>query len=270
MRITLRFGLAAVLMTAVSWRQLRTLARSGWAAGALAGVTIFTGYASQTVGLQYTTATNAAFVTGLFVVIAPVMSILFLHRRPGSGPVLGVVLATLGLLLLSASHGFHVRYGDAIVLGAAVSFAAQLVIMAKAAPEHSPAALAAVQMWVTAVLATITTLGTEHLTAPTHHDVVVGVLITGVLASAGAFWVMTLAQRYVSPTRTAVILVMEPVFAGVAGILILGESLSVRQWLGAALILTGMLVAELAPHGEGPGGQRRRIDRDAEVPPPLP
>jgi drug/metabolite transporter (DMT)-like permease len=245
--LALRFGLAAVLMTAVSWRQLRRLSRPGWVAGLLAGITIFTGYASQTVGLQYTTATNAAFVTGLFVVLAPVLSIVWLKRRPGAGPVVGVALATVGLFLLSATHGFHLRYGDAIVLGAAVSFALQLVIMARAAPDHSPAALAAVQMWVTAILATATSLPAEHLVAPSEHHVVVGVLVTGILASAGAFWAMTLAQRYVSPTRTAVILVMEPVFAGIAGVLVLNESLSVRQWVGACLILAGMLVAELAP-----------------------
>ncbi|MFL5800018.1 MAG: DMT family transporter [Actinomycetota bacterium] len=265
--LALRFGLAAVLMTAVAWRQLRALARPGWIAAVVAGATIFTGYASQTVGLQHTTATNAAFVTGLFVVIAPVLSVLYLKRRPGPGPALGVALATVGLFLLSASHGFHLRYGDAIVLGAAVSFAVQLVIMAKAAPEHSPAALSAVQMWVTAVLATFTSLASEHLTAPTHHDVVAGVLITGVLASAGAFWAMTLAQRHVSPTRTAVILVMEPVFAGIAGVVILSESLNPRQWAGAALILAGMLVAELAPRREA-RESGEGIDRDAHAPPP--
>lgn len=245
--LALRFVLAAVLMTAIAWRRLRGLGRSGWTACGLGGLMIFTGYACQTLGLQRTTATNAAFVTGLFVVIAPVLSVVWLKRRPGAGPLVGVGLATVGLFLLSATEGLHLRSGDVIVLGAAVSFAVQLIVIARASPEHSPAALAAGQLWVTAICATVATLLFEHPTAPTHHEVVTGVLVTAVLASAGAFWVMALAQRFVSPTRTAVILVMEPVFAGIAGVIVLHEALSARQWLGAVLILAGMLTAELSP-----------------------
>jgi drug/metabolite transporter (DMT)-like permease len=251
--IAMRFLLAAILMSMVFWRQVRSLDRDGWRAGLLAGLTLFAGYAFQTTGLQYTKASNAGFVTGLFVVFAPLFASVFLRRVPSAGPFAGVVLATIGLALLSLTHGFHVRYGDAIVLLAAVSFAVQIVILARYAPEHSPAALASVQLWVAAVLATLVSAVFEAHRTPADPDVWHAVLITGVLASAVAFYVQTLAQRYVSPTRTAVILVSEPAFAGLFGIVLLDETLTARGWLGAGLILVAMLVTELFPQRAAEG-----------------
>ncbi len=250
--LALRFTLAAIVMTAIFWPQVRSLGRAGWKAGGLAGACVLSGYACQTFGLQHTTASNAGFVTGLFVVIAPVLSSLVLRRRPGPGVAAGVVLSTVGLFLLSTKTGFHLRGGDAIVLGAALSFAVQIVVLARYSPEHSPAGLATVQMWVTAIPSAALSLTTDHITAPTSSKVVWAVIITGLFASAAAFLIQTAAQRYVSPSRTALILVSEPVFAGLSGVVVLGEVLSGRQWTGAALILAGMLIAELTPARDDP------------------
>jgi drug/metabolite transporter (DMT)-like permease len=251
--IAMRFLLAALLMSAVFWGRLRSLDREGWRAGLLAGLTVFAGYTFQTTGLQYTKASNAGFVTGLFVVFAPLFAAVFLKRLPTAGPVAGVVLATVGLALLSLTHGFHIRYGDAIVLLAAVSFGLQIVILARYAPEHSPAALATVQMWVAALLSVVVSAVFEDFQTPSNPNVWHGVLITGVLASALAFYIQTLAQRYVSPTRTAVILVSEPAFAGLFGIVLLDETLTGRGWAGAGLILLAMLVTELFPQRTAEG-----------------
>ena len=251
--LALRYGLAGVVLTAVFFRQAAGLGRAGLRAGVLAGVALFAGYTFQTIGLQYTRASNAGFVTGLFVVIAPVLAAIVLRRRPSAGPIAGVVLATAGLFLLSLSHGFHIRYGDAIVLLAALSFAVHIVVLARYSPEHSPAGLTVVQMWVAGVLSAVCALAFEHPVAPTSGVVIRGVIVTGLFASALAFFIQTLAQRYVSPTRTAVILVTEPAFAGLFGIVFLSESLTVRGWIGAGLILAGMLVAELAPRRTAEG-----------------
>jgi drug/metabolite transporter (DMT)-like permease len=248
--LTLRFTLAAVVTTAIFVRQLRTLGREGLVAGALAGTTLFAGYAFQTVGLQYTRASNAGFVTGLFVVFAPLFAALFLRRRPGTGATIGVVLALLGLALLSLTNHLHVRKGDLIVLFAAISFALQIVLLARYAPRHSPGALSAVQLWVTAVLSGLWSMSGEHWRTPTA-SVWMAVVVTGLFASALAFTVQTAAQRHIGPTRTAVILTMEPVFAGLFAYLLLNEQLTARGWIGAGLILAGMLVAELWPAPAG-------------------
>lgn len=244
--LALRFSLAAVVMTLLSWRALRTLGGAGLRAGSLAGLALFGGYAFQTVGLQYTSATNTGFVTGLFVVFAPLLSTALLRRRPSAGAIAGVVLATAGLGLLTLTRGFHLRYGDGVVLVAAFSFALHIVILARYSPEHSPAALATIQMWVAAAASAVISVSSEDAVAP-EGSVWVAVLVTAVLASAAGFYLQTLAQRYVPPTRTAVILVSEPAFAGLAGFLLLEETLSGRGWLGAGLILVGMLTAELTP-----------------------
>ncbi|MFN2545011.1 MAG: DMT family transporter [Actinomycetota bacterium] len=244
--LALRFTLAALVTTALFSRQIRGLGREGRRAGGLAGLALFCGYVFQTVGLQYTRASNAGFVTGLFVVFAPVFAAVFLRRRPGVGPVVGVALATGGLALLSLTSHFHVRKGDAIVLGAAISFAVQIVLLARYAPRHSPAGLTAMQMWVAAVLSTAIALGSGDLDAPDGY-VWMGILVTALFASAAGFFIQTAAQRHIGPTRTAVILVSEPAFAGLFGYLLLDEHLTARGWAGAGLILVGMLAAELWP-----------------------
>jgi drug/metabolite transporter (DMT)-like permease len=244
--LALRFVLAALVMTALFPRQIRGLGREGRQAGSLAGLALFCGYVFQTVGLQYTRASNAGFVTGLFVVFAPIFAALFLRRVPGFGPVLGVVLATSGLALLSLTDHLDVRKGDAIVLVAAISFAVQIVLLARFAPRHSPAGLTAVQMWIAAVLSCIGALIGGDLTAPDSY-VWMGVIVTALFASAAGFYIQTAAQRHIGPTRTAVILVSEPAFAGLFGFLLLDERLTGRGWAGAGLILIGMLIAELWP-----------------------
>ena len=253
--LALRFALAAIVTTAIFAGQVRKLGREGVVAGALAGTTLFAGYAFQTVGLQYTRASNAGFVTGLFVVFAPLFATLFLHRRPHFGAMLGVILAVAGLALLSLTDHLHVRKGDAIVLFAAISFALQIVLLARYAPRHHPGALAAVQLWVTAVLSGLWSVSGEEWRAPTA-SVWGAVVITGLVASAVAFTVQTAAQRHIGPTRTAVILTMEPVFAGLFGYLLLDERLTLRGWIGAGLILAGMLVAELWPRRASPEERR--------------
>src|SRR5947208_127394 len=114
----------------------------------------------------------------------------------------------------------------------------------------SPGALAAVQLWVAAVLSGVVTLGTEHLHAP-RASVWMAVVVTGVFASAVGFTIQTAAQRHIGPTRTAVILTSEPAFAGLFGYLLLDERLTGRGWVGAAMILGGMLAAELGPRRPG-------------------
>jgi drug/metabolite transporter (DMT)-like permease len=214
------------------------------AAGVVAGIALFAGYGFQTVGLQYTTASNAGFITGLAVVLTPLLAAVVLRERPRLGPALGAALAFAGLALLSLQH-LEVRRGDALVLGCAVAFAAHILLLGRSAPRYSSYQLAVVQLTTVGVLALGWSAVTGDLVAPVGAQVWVALAVTAVLASAAGFLIQTRAQREVSPTETAVILTMEPVFAGLFGFLLAGERLQARGWAGACCILAGMLVAEL-------------------------
>ena len=244
--VAYRFLAAALLLAAIRPR----LAAGGGgqpgllAAGAAVGLALFAGYGFQTVGLQYTTASNAGFITGLSVVLTPLFAGLLLRQPPGRWPVTGALLAAGGLACLSL-RALEVRRGDALVFGCAVAFAAHILLLGRSAPRFSTYRLAVVQLGTAGLLALAWAGVAGDLVVPGSSEVWVALVITSVAASAGAFLIQTRAQREVSPTRTAVILTMEPVFAGLFGFLLAGERLSGRGWLGAGLILAGMLVAEL-------------------------
>lgn len=246
--LAVRFGIAAALMTVVFGRDLRGFGLMPLLASAAAGVALFAGYALQTVGLQHTQASNAGFITGLFVVFTPILTALVLRRLPARGAVAGVVLATIGVVLLSVTEsGLRFGHGERLVLLCAVAFAVHIVILGRFAPDLPTGAMTTIQMWVTATLSAWVSLGIETPVAVAGRDVWLAIVLTAVYASAIAFFIQTRAQRYLSPTRTALILVSEPAFAGLFGFVLLGETLTVAGWSGAALILAGMLAAELAP-----------------------
>ena len=214
------------------------------AAGAVIGVALFAGYGFQTVGLQYTTASSAGFITGLSVVLTPLLGALLLGQAPGRWPVTGACVAAVGLACLSLQR-LEVRRGDALVFACAVAFATHILLLGRYAPRLSTYRLAVVQLATAGLLALVWAGLAGDLAVPASAQVWVALAITSVAASAGAFLIQTRAQREVSPTRTAVIFTMEPVFAGLFGFLLAGERLSGRGWLGAGLILAGMLIAEL-------------------------
>ncbi len=249
-----RFTLAAVALGVVAVPALRRLSADGWRHGAVLGLVLFAGYAFQTVGLQYTKASNAGFVTGMFVVFTPLLAALLLRRPPSAAAVVGVALATVGLVFLSVGPSFRPLTGDVIILGCALSFAIHIVGLAAWSPRHDAVALTTVQLLTAAGLHGLFAAAFEggRGTVGWDRSVVVALLVTALLASAAAFWIQTAAQRVIPPTRTAVILTMEPVFAGLFGFLLLDERLSAAGWFGCALILAGMLVAELRAGAPGP------------------
>jgi drug/metabolite transporter (DMT)-like permease len=247
-----RFLAAAALLAVLRPRALARPRRGVLVAGVAAGVALFAGYGFQTVGLQYTTASNAGFITGLAVVLTPLLAAALLRERPGLGPAVGAALAFAGLALLSLQT-LEVRRGDALVFGCAVAFAAHILLLGRFAPRYPSYQLAVVQLGTVGVLALGWAAVSGDLATPAGAQVWLALAITAVLASAAGFLVQTRAQREVSPTNTAVILTMEPVFAGLFGFLLAGERLQARGWAGACCILAGMLVAELARPSKLPG-----------------
>jgi drug/metabolite transporter (DMT)-like permease len=257
--LAIRFLAAAVLLAVLRPRPAVRLGRGLAVAGVVAGLALFAGYGFQTVGLQYTSASNAGFITGLAVVLTPLLAALVLRESPGGWPATGAVLAATGLALLTLDR-LEVRRGDALVLGCAFAFAVHILLLGRYAPRHDSYPLAVVQLFTVGMLALAWAAGAGDLQVPGTAQVWVALAVTAVLASAGGFLIQTRAQRDVSPTRTAIILTMEPVFAGLFGFLLAGERLAARGWLGAACIVAGMLVAELGR----PAGAPSRADEPFE------
>jgi drug/metabolite transporter (DMT)-like permease len=241
-----RFGSAAVLVAVLFRRQLSGLGSAGWRAGALMGVFLTGGYVFQTLGLEATTASNAGFITGLFVVITPVAAAVVLGDRIPGVAWGAAAVSALGLYLLSGAAGLNLR-GDGLELLCAVAFAAHILATSRAASVHEVGALLAVQLLVCAVFCLVAAAALGQLEAPRGATVWSALIVTSVVASALGFFVQTYAQIHTSSARTALILASEPAFAGLFGYSLAGDRLTALGWVGAALIMAAIVAVEIVP-----------------------
>ena len=243
--IALRFAVAGLALAPVAWSARRAFRPSDLPAGIGAGIFLFAGYTLQTLGLQQTTASKAGFITGLSVVLVPLFGALLWRHLPSWRAVLGTILATAGLGLLSLNADWSVQRGDLLVLGCAVSFAGHITALGALSPGRAPCILTLIQALTTAVLSSTLVVGQggfPALPAPVAH----AALFTGVAATAIAFLVQTAAQRFTSANHTALIFTAEPVFAALFGVAVAGETLTSRGWLGCVVILVGVILGALA------------------------
>jgi drug/metabolite transporter (DMT)-like permease len=250
-----RFWVAALLMGALSIPRLREIDRRIIRDGLLLGILLYASYSFQTFGLKYTTAGNAGFITGLFIVFTPILAAIFLRHRPDFKSVAAVVVALVGLGILSLQPGLKVNSGDALVLACAFTYSVHIVLLDGYSKKYDLVLLTFVQMLLLALAFTISGFLFESMVVPRTGFVWMTILVCGVLASAVAFYVQGYAQRILTPVRTSMVLIMEPVFSVLFGIIILGEHLTWRGWLGCALILAGMLITEIPT----PGARGRNV-----------
>jgi drug/metabolite transporter (DMT)-like permease len=240
-----RFLLASIVMIALRPNCLRNVTRLELLRGLGLGTILGLGYIAQTYGLRYTSAAISGFITGMFVVLTPVMSWILLRRKTNRNTWMVVALATVGLALLSLK-GWSVGIGELLTLGCAILFAIHIVFLGEWSSQYTPYAFALLQIGTVAVISLIA--ATPRGIAMPPNPGVWGVIgITGVLATAVAFFVQTWAQSLVSATRAAVVMTMEPVFAGLFAVVIGGNQLTLRTLGGAACILAAMLIINLRP-----------------------
>ena len=240
-----RFCGAALIVGVVFWRPLKRLSAAGWRAGLLMGVFLTAGYVLQTLALEQTTASNTGFITGLFVVITPVLAALLLRDRIGGIAWAAAGVSAFGLYLLSGTNGFN--EGDGLALLCAVAFAAHILVTARGVRDHDVGALLVVQVSVCGLFSLAVASADGHLEAPRGVSVWSALVITALFATALAYFVQTYAQRHAPPARTALILASEPAFAGLFGYLLAGDRLSAIAWLGAVLIMAAIVAVEVAP-----------------------
>ena len=244
-----RFGVAAVAFAIFYPRIFRKLDRPNLVWGLLAGVFLSAGYIFQTWGLDGATATTparAAFITGLYVILTPLFQAVLLRKMPRKSTLVGAAIALGGLWLLSGigTQGGGWVTGDTLVVICAVAYSIHMIVLGSTREVHDVMSLTFVQLLTVTVVCTFISAVKEQPGLPTDPAVIWAIVITGVLASALAFVIQTWAQSKLPPARVALILVMEPAFGGAIGWAVAGMW-PIREVLGAAAMLSGMIVAEV-------------------------
>ena len=244
----IRFMLGAIALIPVALRfsplpkeRIAITARSG----ALAGLALFAAASLQQIGLVYTTAGNAGFITGLYVVLVPIIGI-GRRQRIGTARWGAVGLAVIGLYLLSVTREFHINPGDIFVIAGAFFFAVHVQLIDHLAPRHSALWLSLVQYVAVGLLSLAVGALFETWDVAALQAALPAILYGGLGSISIAYTLQVIAQRDAEPSHAAIILSLEGSFAALGGWLLLGEVLSLRGLLGCALLLAGMLVSQLA------------------------
>jgi drug/metabolite transporter (DMT)-like permease len=253
---TIRFSLAAVILLFIIYFFKRT-SFNGFKnknllkSGSILGFWLFLGYGFQTVGLLYTTSSKAGFITGLSVVLVPLLSFMFLKQKLNWQIGLSSFIAVIGLYLLTIHNSFSLNIGDGYVLLCAFSFALHIVFTGKFAKSFDALCLTVVQLFTVSLLSFITALFTENwkdifaANMVFKPEVITALLITSLFATALAFLAQTYFQSFTTPARVALIFAMEPVFAAITAFIVQGEILGTKALTGCILILFGMILSEI-------------------------
>jgi drug/metabolite transporter (DMT)-like permease len=241
-----RFLVASLLLLLFCLIRRRSLTFQILRRGILLGIFLFAAYAFQTVALHYTTASNTGFLTGLSVVFVPCMGA-FLFRQPISRNVRwGVVSATLGLFLLCTNGTWRINQGDFLAALCAVCVAWHIILTGKYAPTGDIYWLTALQLSIVALVSTIVSRWSGHPVLVWYPEIAWTLVICILFATVFAFLVQTHVQRLISPSHTALLLCMEPVFAALYAYWAANERLSLWGFIGALLITAGMVISQLS------------------------
>ena len=243
--LAVRFAIATATLALPAATRVRGLGRRGLSGGAFLGLLLAAGYALQTAGLERTTVSSTGFITGMYVVLTPLIALLLYRSRIGLAAWAGVVVAMAGLAMLSGIHAGSVT-GDLLVLAAAAVYSLQIVLMERYAPRFDALAFTFVEMAAACVGLLVVALALGDLSVPRGWTVWGALLVTGVFASALGFLVQTWAQRRTSATRTALAFSLEPVWTAFFGYTLAGDRLGALGWGGCAAIMVGIVLAEPA------------------------
>jgi len=250
-----RFLLGALLLCPIIWLrkpanapnattpnpgQLRTCLMGG----CIAGTILFAGALLQQIGIITTTAGKAGFITGLYVVLVPILGLL-VRQRTHANTWIGAALAAVGLYLLSVTGSFEVNPGDVYIMCCAIVWAVHVLVIGRLSPRTDPLKLAATQFAVAGVLGTAAALLAEQVTTADLMAAKWAIAYSGILSVGVAFTLQVVAQRHAPPAHAAILLSLEAVFAAIAGGLILGEAFETRELAGCGLMLAGMLASQL-------------------------
>ena len=258
--VTIRFSFATILLLPFMIKVIKNMGKEVIIGGVLLGLMYFLGFATQTVGLKYTTATKSGFITGSFIIFTPIFQLLFEKKKPSGKNLLGVLFVILGLIFLSSKgssildifdeigSGFNI--GDFFTLLCAIFYAMYLVYLDIISKKQNYLPLVFLQISVTAVCGLIFTFflsitNYEPIKFTFNNNVLFAFLYTAILATILTTTLQTKYQKIVTPTKAGIIFSFEPIFAALFAYLVINERISHFGFLGGILIFTGLLVTEL-------------------------
>ena len=241
--LALRFTIAAIVMLIIRPRSLGSVKTPELKYGIVLGIFLGLSYITQTFALLYATATVVGFITGLSIVLTPFFAWLWIKQKITGNVWLAVLLSVIGLALITL-NGFGIGAGELLTILCALTLALHIVGLGKWSPGKNPYSLTIVQMFTMAAILLVFALP-GGIVIPTDPYIWFVIIITAVFATSLAFFVQTWAQSIITPTHVAVILTLEPLFAGVFGVLLGNEPLTWRIILGALFMLTAMYIVQL-------------------------
>jgi drug/metabolite transporter (DMT)-like permease len=215
-----------------------------WAAFLMVGIPLFLGATLQQVGLQYTTASKASFLTANYLLMVPIAG-LFLGHPLLRNHLVGAVLAIIGVYFISITEDFTISLGDGLMLLCALAFTVQIHMLDYLTQRFSPVLLSCGQFFVTGVLNLILAYTFETPTLSGVEGALWPLLYTGILSTSVAYTLQAVGQKYLPPTESSMILSMEMVFGGLSGIFFLGESFTFRQYIGVFAMTAGVFLSQV-------------------------
>lgn len=219
------------------------------------GLLLFLGFSLQTKGLLYTSVSNTGFITGMCVPLVPILGYVLFKTKVGMEVWLSVITASIGLYFLTLGESMEFNLGDILVAISAVCYAAHITFMARFGGKFPVVSLSIIQLFAVALYSGLASSYEEMMNINVQYPSLMeqlkelnvwgAILYSAILASAFAYWAQTSSQRLIEPHKIALVFALEPIFAHIAAYFILGEHLGVKGWLGAGLIIAGMLYSEL-------------------------
>ncbi|QUG41984.1 DMT family transporter [Psychrobacillus sp. INOP01] len=240
----IRFLIGIILLSLVFFKKLKNIKKSTIIKGTIIGVFLYLAFALQTVGLVYTTPSKNAFLTAVNVVIVPFITFFIFKRKMDKFELFGALLAIIGIGVLSLKLSGGVNFGDFLTLLCAVAFAFHIIYTAKFVKNEDPVLLTVVQMAAATVLGFIVVLFKGETNFVSNFEGVSAVLYLGIISTTIAFLLQTVAQKYTTETKAAIILSTEAFWGMVFSIIILSEVLTGKMVIGATLILAAIIISE--------------------------
>ncbi len=239
-----RFLIGVILLSLIFYKKLKNIKKSTLLKGTVLGIFLYAAFALQTIGLQYTTPSKNAFLTAVNVVIVPFIGYFFYKRKMDIYELSGALLALIGVAVLSLKLSSSLNIGDMLTLGCAVGFAFHIFYTAKFVKEEDPIQLTIIQMLVAAILAWTMVFIKGETSFSFETEGVLNLLYLGVFSTTIAYLLQTVAQKYITETKAAIILSTESFWGMAFSVMILSEVLTVKMGIGAVIILIAIIVSE--------------------------